>query len=253
MAEYRGIDVSRHNGTIDWAKVKASGKVDFAIIRSGYGWTDGDVAEQRDKRFWENVKGCESNGIPYGIYHYSYCVKPENAKKEAEYFLRIIKGAKPTYPVWFDIEDPSQTKLSKETTTRIAADFCETVEKAGYYVGIYSYKNFLENNLDMNKLSKYAVWLAQIANAPTYGGSYGMWQYSWKGSVPGITGEVDLNVAYLDYPAAIRKNGLNGVNAPVQTDNKAELLKMVAEIKQQLSEITVKSEKLEELVKQIDS
>ena len=79
-----GIDVSEFNGAIDWARVKASGRVDFAIIRSGLGWTDGDIALRRDKSFIENIRGCEANGIPYGVYHYSYCLKPENARREAQ-------------------------------------------------------------------------------------------------------------------------------------------------------------------------
>ncbi len=238
MPNYHGIDVSHHNGAIDWAKVKASGKVDFAILRSSYGWIDGDVSKQRDKNFWNNVKGCQANGIPYGIYHYSYCTKPENAKKEAEYFLKVIKGAKPTYPVWFDIEDPSQTKLSKDVLTQITYDFCDTVEKAGYYVGVYSYKSFLENNLDMKKLAKWDVWVAQIANKTTYNGNYGMWQYSWKGSIPGINGDVDMNHAYRDYPSAIKKNGLNGTKEPIteETDPAKEL----EEVKKELANVIEK-------------
>ena len=88
----KGIDVSEFNGVIDWAAVKASGRVDFAIIRSGLGWTDGNLAFRRDKRFIENIRGCEENGIPYGIYHYSYCLKPESARKEAQYVVRLLRS-----------------------------------------------------------------------------------------------------------------------------------------------------------------
>lgn len=252
MAEYRGIDVSHHNGTIDWAKVKASGNVDFAIIRSGYGWTDGDIESQRDKRFWENVKGCEANGIPYGIYHYSYCTDPNNAHKEAEYFLKLIKGTKPSYPVWFDIEDESHTKLSKADLTKITDTFCSVVEKAGYYVGVYSYKAFLEQKLDMISIGKYDVWVAHINTAKTnYGGNYGMWQYSWKGSVAGIEGDVDLNIAYRDYPAIIKEHGLNGFEE-AETE-KEEIVKEWTEIEILRAENEELKAMYAELLAKIDS
>lgn len=209
----KGIDVSEFNGAIDWAAVKASGKVDFAIIRSGLGWTDGDLALRRDKQFEANIKGCEANGIPYGIYHYSYCLRPENARKEAQYVVRLIQaaGAKPLYPIWLDLEAEAQIPLGKSALTGLALDWMDELERAGYYTGIYSYRSFLENYLDMDKLSEYDVWLAEVdVAAPKYRGEYGMWQYSWKGDVPGINGDVDLDYAYKDYPEIIKAKGLNG-------------------------------------------
>ena len=209
----KGIDVSEFNGVIDWAAVKASGKVDFAIIRSGLGWTDGDLALRRDKQFEANIKGCEANGIPYGIYHYSYCLRPENARKEAQYVVRLIQasGAKPLYPIWLDLESEAQIPLGKTALTGLAADWLDELERAGYYTGIYSYRAFLENYLDMDKLSEYDVWLAEVDfTAPKYRGAYGMWQYSWKGKVPGINGDVDLDFAYREYPEIIKAKGLNG-------------------------------------------
>jgi GH25 family lysozyme M1 (1,4-beta-N-acetylmuramidase) len=188
----KGIDVSYAQGQIDWAKVKP--QIDFAIIRSSLGWTDGDISLRRDIRFLDNVSGCTKNNIPYGIYHYSYCLNPANAKKEAEYFLRVIKGTKPTMGVWFDIEDNKQIPLGKNALTQITKDFCDTVRAAGYDVGIYSYKSFLENYLDLSRLD-YPVWLAQVGvSAPTYKGPFEMWQYSWTGSIDGISGDVDLDL-----------------------------------------------------------
>lgn len=209
----KGIDVSEFNGVIDWAAVKASGKVDFAIIRSGLGWTDGDLALRRDKQFEANIKGCEANGIPYGIYHYSYCLRPENARKEAQYVVRLIQaaGAKPLYPIWLDLEAEAQIPLGKSALTGLALDWMDEFERAGYYTGIYSYRSFLENYLDMDKLSEYDVWLAEVdVSKPKYSGEYGMWQYSWKGDVPGINGDVDLDCAYREYPEIIKAKGLNG-------------------------------------------
>lgn len=202
MIKY-GIDVSEFNGAIDWDKVRASGKVDFAIIRCSLGWTDGNVMERRDKRFQDNVFGCEMNGIPYGLYHYSYCLKPENEQKEAEFVLRNIEGSFPTLGVWYDIEDNAQIPLGKKKLTAMAKVFCDTLKAGGREPGVYSYKSFLENYLDMAQLSDYPTWLAQTdVKQPTYKGDWKIWQYSWKGQIPGINGDVDLNqmpVAIDDY------------------------------------------------------
>lgn len=191
-----GIDVSYAQGKIDWSK--AAKEIDFAIIRSSLGWTDGDISLRRDARYPENVVGCETNNIPYGIYHYSYCLMPENAKREAEYFLKVINGSNPAMGVWLDIEDNKQIPLGKTALTKIAKDFCETVKAAGYDIGIYSYKSFLENYLDMSQLD-YPVWVAQVnVNQPTYKGDYIGWQYSWTGQIAGINGDVDLDYWYIE-------------------------------------------------------
>ena len=187
----QGIDVSYAQGNIDWAKVKASG-VAFAMIRACYGWDDDS---QIDRYFRANVQGCEAVGMPYGLYHYSYAQTPEDAQKEAKFFLRVIDGRRPEYPVVFDLEDSSQQKLGKSTLTDMAKAFLSPVEKAGYYAMLYANKYWLTGLLDMSRLSNYDVWLAQWSSAPTYSGNYGMWQYSASGSVPGISGAVDLDYA----------------------------------------------------------
>lgn len=219
-----GIDVSSAQGVIDWKKVKESGKVDFVILRSSFGWQS-EGTSQYDARFKENVKGCEENAIPYGIFHYSYCTRPENARKEAQYFLKAIKdaNANPDYPLWFDIEDPSQAKLTKEQITSIASDFCDEVEKAGYRIGIYSYKNFLEGKIEPWLLEKYDVWVAQLTDFVTYKKDYTMWQYSWRGKIPGIDGDVDLDICYKDY--------LNKENPPTGGDLTINELLEIAEVK----------------------
>ncbi len=202
----KGIDVSYAQGKIDWEKVKKSG-VEFAMIRACYGW---DNDEQIDRYFRSNVAGCEAEGLPYGLYHYSYAKTPEEAKKEARFFLRVIKGMKPEYPVMFDLEDASQQRLGKETLTAIAKAFLSEVESAGYYAMLYANKYWLTGLLDMSQLEKYDVWLAQWSGQASYTGGYGMWQYSPSGSVPGIEGPVDLDLAYRDYPAIIKGAGKNG-------------------------------------------
>lgn len=204
-----GIDVSKHNGVIDWKKVKAAG-VQFAMIRAGYG----QYAEQKDPQFDANVKGAQSVGIPFGFYWYSYAKNAADAKKEAEVFLQVIKGLKPEYPVAFDIEDPKQSPLSNATLNSIVRAFCDTVEAAGYYVVLYSMLSWLTSKL--GNISDYDVWLAHWVKETTYKGEYGIWQYTDNGRVNGIAGnggKVDMNYAYKDYPALMRKYGFNGFTA----------------------------------------
>lgn len=208
----KGIDVSKWQGNIDWAKVKAAG-IQFAMLRGGFGKT----ASQIDSKFEQNYRNAKAVGMPVGVYHYSYAKTVEDAKKEAQFCLSYIKGKTFEYPIAFDIEDNSQANLGKATLTAIAKAFCAEVEKAGYYVCIYANLDWLKNKLDMAALSDYDVWVAQWANKCSYGGAYGMWQYSDKGSVNGISGNVDMDEAYKDYPHIMKVNGLNGffkVNIP---------------------------------------
>lgn len=201
----KGIDVSAHQGNINWKMVKEAGTA-FAMIRAGYGKN----ADQKDKCFDANVKGAQAAGLHVGAYHYSYAKSVADAKAEAETFLRWIAPYKLDYPVAFDIEDTSQVALGKATLTAICKAFCETVEKAGYYVCIYANPAWLKTYLDAPALAQYDLWLAHWTDNPTKAYSYGMWQYTSDGDVAGINGRVDLNLAYKDYPAIIKAAGLNG-------------------------------------------
>lgn len=219
MAELKGIDVSHHNGAIDWRKVANTG-IRFAIIRACYGW---DNDKQIDKRLVSNVAGCEQNNIPYGFYHYSYAQTPEDAKKEASFFLRVIKSFKPSYPVYFDFEEPAQVGgvkngktyagLPLETQLQIIETFLGAIEAAGYFGGLYMSASHLERLFKYSpyRVSKFAVWVAHInTDKPSYSGNYGMWQYSWKGKVDGSSDETDMNISYLDYAEIIKSKGFNG-------------------------------------------
>ncbi len=200
----KGIDVSEHQAIIDWTKVKAAG-IEFAIIRAGYGKNSNQV----DKYFHTNIKAAQAAGVKVGAYHYSYAQSVEDAKKEAAFFLSLIKGYKLEYPVAFDIEDPSQKALGKQKITDIALTFCDTVEKAGYFTMIYCNPAWIKSYLDMTKLSRFGLWLANWGvSSPSY--KCGIWQYTSDGSVPGIRGRVDMNYSYADYTEIIKKNGLNG-------------------------------------------
>lgn len=202
----KGIDVSVHQGNIDWKKVKSDG-IDFAIIRAGYG----RLSSQKDKQFENNYAGCKANGIPVGAYWYSYALSVDEVRKEAAACLKSIQNKTFEYPIFFDIEHKTQLALSDNLLQKIAIAFCEELEKAGYWVGIYSYKYFLESNFTPELLNRYAVWVAHTGVAQTnFKYPYGMWQYSHTGKVNGIRSNVDLNYAYVDYPRFMKKAGLNG-------------------------------------------
>ena len=136
--------------------------------------------------------------------------------QNAEGFINIVKNYKPLYPVVIDIESSSRTAdVKKDTLVDIANTFCEIVEKAGYYVMIYANLNYFETKLDSNKLNKYDKWVAEWGDEFTFNGNAGMWQYSSKGSVPGINGNVDLDTAFRDYPQIIRDDKLNNYNETI--------------------------------------
>lgn len=204
----RGIDVSKWQGDIDWKKVSMSG-IDFAMIRSSFG------NMHTDEKLAENVAGCEKYGIPYGFYHYSYADSVKEAKKEARYFLSVIKNYSPEYPIVLDIENDHFKKMSRKQVTNIIIAFAREIENAGYYVSIYSFANFFNDYVDMSKIKDYDIWIACWGDEERlnsfYDGPYGMWQYSATGSVTGIDGEVDLDYAYKDYADKIRKTGLNNL------------------------------------------
>lgn len=204
----KGIDVSKHQGAIDWQKVKASG-VDFAMIRAGYGRYD----NQKDECFEENYKNAKQAGVKVGAYLYSYAKSVDDAKKEAETFLKWISGKQFEYPVAFDVEEKAQSDKGKQFVSDIIGAFCETVEKAGYYVCIYANKYWLDNFVNDDCKKKYDVWLAQWAEKATYAGNYGIWQYSSQGSVDGISGRSDMDESYKDYYSIMKNKGLNGFSA----------------------------------------
>ncbi len=206
--EKKGIDISHHQGNIDFNSLK--GNIDFAMVRTSYG------AFYEDRNYKQNISGLESIGVPYGLYHFSYATDVAGAKKEAEGFINLIKNYKPLYPVVIDIESSDRTaSVRGDTLVDIASTFCKMVEDAGYYVMIYANLDYLNNKLNSSDLNKYDKWLAQWTSKPTYNKEFGMWQYSSKGSVPGINGNVDLNIAYKDYPVIIKEKGLNNYNKSV--------------------------------------
>ena len=200
----KGIDVSKYQGKIDWERVKADG-VDFAIIRLGYrGYTKGQIF--RDARWEENIQGALDAGIQVGVYFFSQAINEEEAVREAQVVLDAIEGYDITFPVVYDVEEAGSSaartnglSVAQRTANTIA--FCETVADAGYRPMIYSYTRVLAAMLDLSQLTQYDKWVAQYYDAPFFPYEYQMWQYSSTGKVDGISGNVDMNLCFVDYGA----------------------------------------------------
>lgn len=188
----RGIDVSKHNGNIDWAKVKAAG-IKYAIIRCGFG---DDIASQDDSKWAYNVSECERLGIPYGVYIYSYATSLAHVQSEASHCIRLLKGHKPAYPVFLDLEDDCMKNFSNATLASMTQAWATKIMSAGYTPGVYSSKNWWTNKLTSSVFNNYCKWVAQWNSSCTYTGTYHAWQYSSTGSVNGISGNVDMNYWY---------------------------------------------------------
>ena len=205
----RGIDVSYAQGEINWDAVKASGQVNFAILRAGYGRETSQV----DTQFERNYAACKRLGIPIGVYWYSYATTAAEAEQEAKVCLQTIRGKQFEYPVAFDIEEARSLPQADALCTA----FCSALEKQGYYAAIYTFKSALENNISAAIKSRYDIFLSHVGVQQTsYTGAYGLWQYSWTGRIPGISGDVDLDYAYKDYPTIIQNAGLNGFTKETQ-------------------------------------
>ena len=206
-----GIDISAHQGDIDLAALKRNG-VQFAIIRVGYG-TKGTL----DSKFRRNADLCKSIGLPFGFYWYSYALDVNGAAEEARHFLNAVAPYKDSYSMgcWFDMEDADGYKRkngmpSNSTLRAICAKFCEIVENAGYYAGIYASQSWFNNQLNGGEINRYDKWIAQW---PTSGGKQkgmntdpsgenanncGIWQFTSEGYLDGYNGRLDMNYLYKD-------------------------------------------------------
>jgi len=197
-----GIDVSKWNGDIDWDMVKNAG-VEFAIIRAGYrGSVTGSLVE--DPRFADNIRGATASGIPVGVYFFTQAVNEVEAVEEASAVLQLIREYELDYPVFIDTEGAGGNgradNLDADTRTLVCEAFCRTIANAGYRAGVYASRNWYNNNLHVDNLEQYCIWLAEYRHTPLYQGYYHMWQYTSKGAVDGIAGNVDMNVSYLQIP-----------------------------------------------------
>lgn len=193
-----GIDVSSHQGTIDWDAVKADG-IEFAIIRVGFGSDEGD---QDDKQAINNMLGCERVGLPYAVYLYSYALEDHQVLSEASHVLRMIDGHKPQLGVWFDMEDADGYKErngmnvfeSRQLLTDFCKTFCNIINATGNKAGIYANMNYFSNVLYLDQLLDYDKWLAIWGPSKCPDGDWKVWQYTSDGTVSGIGGRVDMDV-----------------------------------------------------------
>lgn len=212
----KGLDVSRFQGEVDWEQVKAAG-YQFAMLRAGYG--DDSV----DGQFRRNASECNRLGLPIGAYWFCYAASPENAAQEADSCIRTVSGYRLDYPVCYDIEQASADYVEKQGVSftpalaqNLVKSFCGRVESQGYFAMFYSNRSFYDTYLGAALAGRYAFWYARYTD--TFDGTdCGIWQYTSTGSVPGISGNVDLDLAYVDYPSVIRRAGLNHLDgtAPV--------------------------------------
>lgn len=213
-----GIDVSKWNEEIDWAAVKEAG-IEFAIIRCGYrGASTGALVI--DPRYQENIEGAIEAGIPVGVYFFTQARDEIEAVEEASMVIRLIEDYDVDYPVFLDSESAGgrgrADGLDSDERTRAHRAFLQTIQAAGYETGVYASRNWLNDRLDMTRLSDYRIWLAEYADVPTYDEYYyHMWQYTSKGTVNGISTNVDLNLCYMNIDTSINhsKNaaGYSGV------------------------------------------
>ena len=195
----KGVDISEFNGSVDFQALKNAG-VKYAIIRTGFGI---DYPGQQDKRFAENVKKADAAGMPWGAYHYAYARDRQGGVDEAKHCLRLLGGKKPLYGVWYDMEDNST--LGGDLLGA-AQGFCDTMEAAGLYAGVYASLNWWNNYLTAPGFDQYDRWVAQYYSECQCKKPYGIWQYTSTWSIGGKN--FDGNWAYKDYPALVR--AMNG-------------------------------------------
>ena len=211
MSVKSAVDISYHNGVIDFEKLKDS--VDYVIIRCGYGQ---DMTSQDDKQWDRNVRECERLGIPYGVYFYSYAKTKAKIEGEITHCLRLLKGHSPNLPVFFDSEEHGTQSVAKYNAKR----FCDAMLSNGYKAGIYASKSWFENYI--GETWGYDLWIARYANVLGMN-NVDIWQYSSNGRVDGINGRCDVNHVYKDY------TGSSPVPTPTPqpqpVDNKKELIK----------------------------
>ena len=194
-----GIDVSKWQADIDWNAVKAAG-IDFAIIRVGYRGSETGVLVE-DPYYRRNIDGATKAGLKVGVYFFTQAITEAEAVEEASMALSLTSGYKLAYPIFIDTENGSGNArangLDKATRTKCITAFCKTIENAGRKAGVYASKSWYGTKVDVNQFNNYCIWVAQYNTTCTYTGRYSIWQYTSTGRVPGIKGNVDLNISYM--------------------------------------------------------
>ena len=225
----RLIDVSYSQPTIDYQAVKESGAVDGVIIRCGRTlW--GNFEPGADSLWERHYNGFKAVGIPVGAYYYGVAKNVVQAKQEADQCISLLNGKQLEYPIYYDVEElNTQDGLSKAQLTEVVKTFCKALEDAGFFAGFYTMLNWAQNKLDYPTLSKQLTsWVAWTGGDPAtkLSPAPAAWQYSWNGRIPGISGNVDQNYFYQDFPSIIKSAGLNGfgkAGIPAQEPEKSSV------------------------------
>lgn len=224
-----GIDVSHHQGTINWkdtaselCRINIDTNPGFAILRVGYSNRNGTGGLKHDKQIANNISGCKTYGVPMGAYYYSYDKTPKASAITAKQVVDLIKEHKFDYPIYIDVEyEPFNTGKdgSGRTRSKVKADntaiikaALDVFEKSGYYAAIYCSRDFFLNYTNLSELSDFDKWEAAYGKIDTDAIQNGLWQYSSKNAlkIKGFGNSLDCDVSYVDYPSIMRANGLNG-------------------------------------------
>lgn len=196
-----GIDVSYHNGDIDWEAVKKTG-IDFAIVRAGYrGYQEGKL--KMDPQFRTNIEGAKDVGLDVGVYFFSQAITPEEAREEADYLLELIEGYEIDLPIVFDYEHNEVgidriANVSREEKTIITLTFCRHIEKAGYQPMIYASSKLFDAEFDLQYFADYPLWVADYHHYPQFDYEFDIWQYTNQGKINGIPTDVDMNLYLIE-------------------------------------------------------
>lgn len=199
-----GVDISKHNGKVNFNSIKAAG-VDYVMLRLGArGYSTGQLS--LDDNFVENMEAAVEAGLDIGVYFYSQAISQDEVVQELNFVIQNLEPyrANITYPVAFDMENVANDKaridgLSRDDKTAIAVTFLSGIQTAGYVPMVYGNKEWLIKNIDLTKLQDYDVWLSQEQDIPDYPYQFAMWQYTTTGVLNGVTGDASLNLCFVDY------------------------------------------------------
>lgn len=214
----KGVDISQHNGDVDFGKVKSAG-IEFVILRAGYG----KCISQIDLDFYHNYKNAKENGLKVGAYWYSYASNPDEALLEAKVFCEVVKGLDFDLPLYYDIEENT---LLKQATANIQA-FCNYLESQGYFAGVYANANAFNNFIDSSIKSRYTTWLAHWSDKPAFVSP--MWQNSSTGRIDGIKGYVDTDIANDELLKWVKRGGGEKPTSNSKPDSKTRIRVLIGE------------------------
>lgn len=223
--ERKGLDISSYQKGINFDAIKNSG-MEFLILRAGFtGWGTG-VSFNKDNCFENFYIQAKSRNIPVGAYWYSCANTYDKGVNEAKYmYENCLKGKQFEYPIYIDVEEPRHQSNNKNGVTQAVIGFCEYLENKGYYVGIYASDiSGFKDKMNISQLNDYDKWVARYGSKPTYATAHGLWQYTDTGRINGYNDNLDMDIAYKDYPTIIKNNGLNGFPKPVKEEPKPEVV-----------------------------